>query len=165
MNLRKFFNLPNKHQKNLINVGFEQLDNLAESKKVKHNKNENQYESDHNGICPLCRNKKIVNKISRVQGSGEVSGYMSFGSGSIYGSSSIDTSEVNHCNDCGNEWKKYKYNWYSKDDILREIMSHLDYALKGEYHFYDEILDELEDIPAESIYRHHYIIIVIILIV
>ena len=75
-------------------------------------KKEKEIVDKHNGECPLCKSKNVVNKIHRTQG--ELNGsYSSYQSGGLFGHTlsygnikgSIDTNEVKHCNDCGNEWK------------------------------------------------------------
>jgi hypothetical protein len=65
-----------------------------------------------NGTCSKCKSKIFVDKISKLKG--QVNGSM-YGSSSIFGGytsgylrGSIDTHEINKCNDCGNEWKKVK---------------------------------------------------------
>lgn len=91
-----------------------------------HYKRENEYEERHNNTCPKCSAKKgeIVNKIRQVQGSGSVDGDFSsnlfYGYGSVRGSMKIDTFGVNHCNNCGNEWKKYNKDFKSTNEVARD---------------------------------------------
>jgi hypothetical protein len=69
-----------------------------------------------NSICPKCRSKNVNDRIKRQQGflNGDISGSswnaLTFGSGSLSGRihGEMDTNEVNKCNDCEHEWKKYK---------------------------------------------------------
>lgn len=82
------------------------------------------------GTCPNCHaTSDIVNKIKEVYGSGNVDGDVSgnlFGVyGSTHGSMRIDTNGVNHCNKCGNEWKKYKTNYVYKSDIMEKGLRYL----------------------------------------
>jgi len=65
-----------------------------------------------NNVCPKCKSERVNDRIKRFEGEikGSSSGHFSFG-GSGFSSGKIDgkfdTTEVNKCNDCQNEWKKY----------------------------------------------------------
>lgn len=83
----------------------------------------------HDSICPKCKSANVNDRIKRFQGSidGKSSGSgwsaLSFGesqySGYIKGK--FDTSEVNKCNDCENEWKKWEGSLYTyKRDLLEQ---------------------------------------------
>ncbi len=76
--------------------------------------------NERNSSCPLCHRKKIVDKIADVSGS--VSGSFSLGFGSVSGKTG--TSGVNHCSDCGHQWKKSESIDYSesKEDALYSIL-------------------------------------------
>jgi DNA-directed RNA polymerase subunit M/transcription elongation factor TFIIS len=87
-----------------------------------HYKREDDWEKSCNNTCPNCGAKRgdIVNKIREVHGSG--SGNVSGNLFGVYGSSSmsIGTDGVNHCNKCGNEWKKYKRDFKSSSQPPRD---------------------------------------------
>lgn len=95
-------------------------DKLA-SEIEKYDKKEKKRIKKANEICPKCKSTKVVDKISQLKGEINGSSYnsssfgllggSSYGSGSIHGS--MDTLEINKCNECGNEWKKTFYNNYS----------------------------------------------------
>lgn len=101
-------------------------------------------EKKNNSICPKCKSTNVNDRIKRQQGeingkfSGEGWSALTFGSshssGSIKGS--MDTNEVNKCNDCQHEWKKYKgtyiYSW--GDDVIKKQLDWLRGALRL---FYD----------------------------
>lgn len=101
--------------------------------------NEENIRSERSKSCPICGNKNVVDHIKRLQGkfssSGSVSGMSIFGTGLISGSSSgsgsVDTNEVNRCNnpDCGHEWKKYKRNYKSDRSFIESKLSTLFYSL------------------------------------
>ena len=85
---------------------------------------------EYNSTCPLCKSKEVVNKINRTQGQikgtstlhGSYSAY--YGSGNIDGN--LDTNEVKHCNECGNEWKpKKEPKMYSNWDTINVMTYHL----------------------------------------
>lgn len=156
MNLRKFFNIPNKEQEQLIQDGIVKLTSIAD--KISIERNNKDYESTNrlNSICPNCNSTTVVNKISRVQGSGNISGSFSLFGGGLYGSGSIDTNEVNHCNSCGNEWKKYKWNITTTNELIYNWLNHINdyYKTNDEWlrKHYKETIQILKDIPAESLY-------------
>lgn len=98
----------------------------------KRNQWENDWEKKHNTTCPNCGAKiDIVNKIREVHGggSGSVSGGLF---GGVHGSSSmsIGTAAVNHCNKCGNEWKKYKKDWKSEREVKQDGIKYVARIIK-----------------------------------
>ncbi len=86
------------------------------------NESEDKWQKNSDEKCPNCDAKKdsIVNKIRQVQGSG--SGNVGGNLFGVYGSSSIsiDTASVNHCNSCGNEWKKFKKDFKSTREVVQD---------------------------------------------
>jgi len=86
------------------------------------NDNEEKQQKNSDEICPNCKATKsdIVNKIREVHGSGE--GHVEGNLFGVYGSSSmsIGTDGVNHCNKCGNEWKKFKKRFHSIREIIQD---------------------------------------------
>ena len=82
--------------------------------------------NDADNKCPHCGNTNesdIVNKIARTHG--KVGGDFALGFGSVYGST--DTDDVRHCNVCGNQWKKAKYESYWKSKAHWNAFHGLDY--------------------------------------
>lgn len=132
MNLRKLFNLSDSKQTLIlvdeVKTIMERCDVIA-SQEFKEQK-ENQH--THDNKCPKCRAKqdRIVDKIRSVEGSGKVKNDFYFGFGSIKGSMNIDTKAVNHCNECGHQWKKFKTKYVSKTDIVRVILNYLSDLIK-----------------------------------
>ena len=151
--IRKYFNCPSKIEAKLLSEGCDKIKEMAKEYANKHNNDQYKYKNERDGICPRCKNTEIVNKISRVEGSEYVSGSFIFGSGGIYGSSKTDTNEVNHCNKCGNQWKKYDTNYKWDDDIIADWINNLNYVFEGKYDFGDKTVVLLKDIPAESIWK------------
>jgi len=90
-----------------------------------------------NDVCPKCKSINVNDRIQRLQGefSGSVSGSSSFFGGSMFGhsSGSIDTNEVNKCNDCGHEWKKYKMSYLFSSDLMNLYFSRLNYRMEEFY--------------------------------
>jgi predicted nucleic-acid-binding Zn-ribbon protein len=134
MNLRKLFNLPNAEQRKLLRESIERIEKRAEAIRDRKYDERTASVRKANETCPLCRNTQgNVNKIRRTKGSGNVYGSFLFGSGSLYGSSSLDTDEVNHCGKCGNEWFKDKAVWLSKDSVIADGIEHIyDDLVNGE---------------------------------
>lgn len=153
MGLRKSFNWPSAKEARLIAEGCDKLIAMAEEKASKNYADESNIKKEKNETCPNCGDKNIVNKIARVEGSGYVSGSLAYGFGSIYGSSKTDTNEVNHCNKCGNQWKKYDIKYKLADDIIADWLNDLNTVYEGKYTFADKTVELLKDIPAESIWE------------
>lgn len=126
MNLRKFLYLPTTKQKNILLADVKRIvegcENIAstEWKELKEN------QKTHDGQCPHCKDKaSIVNKISQVEGNTKTTGKFIFGFGSVDTETTIDTLEINHCNKCGHEWKKFKMKYVSATDIIRVALNYL----------------------------------------
>lgn len=100
-----------------------------------------------NENCPKCTagREGIVDKIRRVKG--EVDGDFFVGFGSVRGGT--DTGSVNHCNHCGNEWKKQE----TKNSDMREAA--MDQILRPMYYFFSEDQynnsDKLQKFNAKAI--------------
>jgi hypothetical protein len=75
------------------------------------------------GQCPHCKAKSdsIVDKICQVQGKSNGKFRLGYGNIGIL----IDTEAVNHCNACGNEWKKFKTKEISQTHIIRLAFKYL----------------------------------------
>ena len=156
MKLRKIFNIPNEEHKRLIDLHVEMLKNHADSQERDYSRKHWNRQEDHDGTCPHCGAKEIVNKITRVQGKGSVGGSFSLGFGSVYGSSSSDTNEVNHCNSCGNQWKKYSYKVKWSSDFYSEWFNAIDSVRKGdEWEHYKKHIKRLKKLGvcAEAIHK------------
>lgn len=79
-----------------------------------------------NNTCPKCNSNMVVDKITRLQWEGNVSWSLFLWSWSIYWSSSMDTNEVNNCNSCWHQRKKYRLTRNSKSDVIRMLMRYID---------------------------------------
>jgi L-rhamnose mutarotase len=127
-----------------------------------HYKREERYQENHDNICPNCRAKKgeIVNKIKQVQGGGSVDGSFSsglfYGSGSVHGSMKIDTFGVNHCNSCGNEWKKYNKEFLSSNQPPRDGVKYVARVIKDpiEYKWADNLIKVFDGCYVETILKY-----------
>jgi hypothetical protein len=133
MNLRKLFNFPSKFQEALIAADVASILAKCDDIATSEYKDQRAARNSHDEVCPNCHGGKenIVNKIAQVQGSGSVGGTFHLGYGSISGSVSIDSTEVNHCNKCGNQWKKFKMVYVDKTDILKVSLNYLSTILKN----------------------------------
>ena len=151
MNLRKIFNIPNAHKKALIKVDYENLETYATSLADKHNAEQRKYQESHDCKCPHCGGTDIVNKITRVQGEGYVSGDL-FG---ISGRSSTDTNEANHCSNCGNQWKKYNRTYKGDSYFIKEMLNDISTHLEGKYDYADREVKKYQEqgFYAETLYK------------
>ena len=104
-----------------------------------------------NGVCPKCKSENVNNRIKRIKGEIKGNSYGSsfFGTGSSRGSlsGSIDTHEVNKCNDCQHEWQvdNYKPTWvgiYDAIDYPITVMRFLDKKLMGKVDWNPNDLNE-----------------------
>ena len=129
----------------------------AKEKSDVHYTRENEYEERHNNICPNCGAKKgeIVNKIREVSGSG--SGHVSGNLFGISGSSSmsIGTGGVNHCNKCGNEWKKYNKTYMGSSEPPRDGVKYVARVIQDpvEYKWADSLIQIFEGCYVETILK------------
>lgn len=133
MNIRKLFNIPDKEQsiiiKNQINEVFDKCNQLADVE----NSDQIEYKKFHDHICPNCKNrneKTIVNKIILGNGNAKINGSFIWGFGNINGSYINEFIEINHCNECGNEWFKYKTKNIDSNRILRVLLKYLAQIIK-----------------------------------
>jgi len=128
MNLRKLLGMPTEAQEKQIKQDMELI--LERCAKIADRENQDLNESKviRDSRCPKCKSQTdIVDKVHHVQGKGNVSGNL-FG---ITGRLEIDTDAVNHCNKCGNEWKKYKIKVVQRTDVLRVAFNYYGQLLKN----------------------------------
>jgi len=157
MNIRKILNITNKKHNQIINDDIEQILSGCDSIASIEWKEQKENQVTHDGQCPRCKDKaSIVDKISHVKGRGKVGGDFKLGFGSINGSMNIDTDEINHCNKCGHEWKKFKTKYVSKTDIIRVALNYLGDILKNpevnkNYSWKHDAIKVFENSYAESI--------------
>ena len=155
MNWRKILNKPNSIQKNIIIDEKRMIDThlskLAESQR----KEQKESQHFHDNICPNCRATQdaIVDKISSVVGKGNVRGNLFV----VYGSSSIETKAVNHCNNCGHQWMKYKTKSITKFEVIMVVFRYLyDVIIEPErnkdYTWKHDAIKFLKNCHAESIF-------------
>ena len=156
MNLRKIFNLPTVAQIVILNEEEKKI--IERCLKISNIEQKEQEENKkiRDGICPICKNKTIVNKIRHVQGKGTIKGNVRFGFGTITGAVLVDTESVNYCNNCENEWKKYKTKPISYTSILKIALNYLGQIFRNPDEKKQWKLDTIESIfdncSAEIIY-------------
>lgn len=161
MNIRKLFNVPSKRQKKLLAADKEKIlefcSNIASKERDDMKKNQ----EIHDNVCPNCSTKKnsnnIVDKIRETRGEGDVDGNFIWGFGSVDGDMSIKTYAVNHCNVCGNEWKKFKTELTFNTDILRVGLNYLADIIKNPvyektFNWQVEAIKIFDNCYAENIY-------------
>lgn len=126
-------------EKSMLKKQYEKLKDRLSLESVNDRKKEENRVKEINSKCPHCKSKNVNNRIKRLQGeisgsgSGSFSGAGFLGIGSIRGSyssnihGSIDTNEVNKCNDCQNEWKVEKASYHSLwfDQLADRVISFL----------------------------------------
>jgi len=157
MNLRKIFYLPTEAQKAIMGQEIEQIMNKCDKIADVEWKEQRENQKILDDACPKCRARQenIVNKIRQVHGDGNVSGSFSLGFGSVGGRMSINTDEVNHCNKCGNEWKKYKIKYISQSTVLIKALNYLAEIIENpkekKYHWKLKAIRVFDGCCAETI--------------
>lgn len=122
MNWRKLTYTFSPTQKSIINVEKMVILDACDKQARSETEEQMEFKTKVDTTCPHCKTKdNVVNKIAHVYGSGSVGGHL-FG---VKGNVLIDTNEVNHCNTCGNEWKKYKPKTVSQTRILTVYLRYL----------------------------------------
>lgn len=157
--IRKILNYKNKDQELLVLADVERVLEKCDTIASKEYAEQKDARDSHDSLCPNCRKRKdnnnIVNKIRQVQGKGNVSGSFSLGFGSVSGHMEVDTKAVNHCNNCGNEWEKFKVKYVSKSDIVRVALNYLGSILENpeekKYSWKVEAIQVFNDCYAETI--------------
>jgi hypothetical protein len=117
----------------LVKEEYKKFHDICEKEYEDTDKWHRNYVKRTNEECPKCQSKNVNDRIQRLQGefSGSMSGSRSLFSGSLSGSSrgTIDTNEVNKCNDCQHEWKKEKDTYTSVTDKEKSHYSDLRWLL------------------------------------
>lgn len=131
MNLRKFFNYPDENQKSLLSADLDVIMSKCADIAYSENHEQRDLKKRHDSVCPRCRKNNIVDKIRDVQGKGNVSGSFSLGFGDVSGNMLIKSESVNHCNDCGHEWKKFNEKIVSRQQIVVVALNYLAEILKN----------------------------------
>ena len=153
LKFKKHYNIQNTIQSEIVKNEIDAILKIADTESTEDYRRESRWKSDHDGKCPLCGNTKVVNKISRVQGHGDVYGSFSLGFGSVSGSMDIDTNDVNHCSSCGNQWKKYKISYKSNSKMLAHYLDSIETHIEGKYTFCEAVFNKLKEFKAETIFE------------
>lgn len=160
MNIRKTLNIPNKKQLEFLRIDSQHiLKNCGAIASIEREElRENQIMADN--TCPKCRSgaNDIVDRIANISGIGSVSGNFSLGFGDVSGGMSISTLAVNHCNNCGNEWEKFKTKSISETHILRACLNYLADIINNPKEkkntWKQEAIGVFDGCYAETIYAH-----------
>jgi len=158
MNIRKYFNIQNKNERNVIKHEIGLIWNSCQKIADVENKELKEAKVIHDGNCPNCRSKKnIVNKIAFIESTTKTITKLNFGVGSVEIINNINTSEVNHCNECGNEWVKFKVKNVLAENVLMVILNYLSQVLTNPEErnrsWKMEAVEIFKDCYAESIYK------------
>ena len=100
----------------------------------KENSEQKQAKDNHDNICPNCHSgkDKIVNKLNHVHGKLVIDDDAWFNffhqNKNII---NICTGEINHCNNCGNQWKKYNNKTVYKTQVLKMAFIYLGQFFKS----------------------------------
>jgi len=160
MNIRKLLHLLTNKQKAVIAADVKHILSGCDSIANTEWREQLENKKSHDGQCPKCQSgiDNIVDRVSQVQGVGKFNGSFKLGYGDIKSLIVIDTIEVNHCNVCGNEWKKFKTKYINKTDILRVALRYLGEIItdpeKNKMHDWKvEAIQVFDDCNAETIHK------------
>lgn len=123
-----------------LKVQYKKLKETAEKLAAAERKENIEKRDKFNNVCPKCKSDRVNDRIKRFEGEIKGSSSGNFVLGSGYSSGKIegkfDTTEVNKCNDCQNEWKKYPndVNVSGYDYIQNQL-----FALKRAFYSVDNI--------------------------
>lgn len=149
----------NKKLRSLVINDIDIITNRCAEIANRENKDQKNSENFHNTNCPNCKAKKkdIVNKISNVEGKTTIVNYDIFGFRKENTITAINTNEINHCNICGNEWKKFKSKSITKAHILKLALNYLSQIIQNpdekEKEWKLETIGVFEGCYAETIYK------------
>lgn len=158
MNIRKILNSSNKNQRNIINDDIKNIWDKCNKISDIENREQKEAKEFHDNICPNCKSRKnIVNKIAYIQSTTKTTTTVKFGFGTIETVNNSNTTEVNHCNECGNEWIKFKVKIVLSEKILNVILNYLSQILTNpkerEREWKMEAISIFDGCHAESIYK------------
>ena len=81
----------------------------------------NEYRRKSNNTCENCGSTQNVEKFADINGRGKVDGDFYLGFGSVHGKSSVKTSKVCECSECGNQWKPQKMKYESNRTQIEDF--------------------------------------------
>lgn len=153
--LNKKRNKQNSQQKEKVAKDLLELAGMAKVEEAEIDAHYREYADRHNGQCPKCGAKDpldIVDKIRQVQGEGYVRGEFFLGHGGVYGRTTVDTNEVNHCNKCGNEWKKEHRVFTTHRKVISSWLNDIKVYSEDSQCYAKRTIEKLKKFHAESIY-------------
>lgn len=121
----------NEEAEILFRKQYKEILTKAEIKNNQKNKKESEYYIKINSKCQKCESENINDRIKQIKGESEISCSLHFLDKHLSLSSSIDTHEVNKCNDCNHEWKKYKRCYFSIHDIFDSELNSLTFSFNS----------------------------------
>ena len=153
------FGIKSKKQKKIIKNDIVRI--LDRCDKISNEKYVEQKEAkeSHDGICPKCRHKKehIVTKIISYNVENKISADVRLFNLKLKNDINGSFYEINHCNNCGNEWIKYKTKYVDKTRILNVALRYLSEILENPDQnipsFKIETIKVFDDCTVESIYE------------
>ena len=160
MNIRKIFNIPTKEQKQIIDSEVVKIQKIADyfDKILIENRNKDLQEREDKfnldqTTCSVCKSTKIVNKITNELKSSTQ--YPQFSFQRPTSRNYTISVDVNHCFDCGNEWKK-EYWWSSNEKkwaTPKTIYTYYDTFKTWAEEGFKFGISDYEDFHAESMYK------------
>lgn len=145
MNINKFLNIYSLKHKTLIIFDEKFIMDRCNDIARKENDDSQKEKKNHDEICPLCHGNKIVDKYCLVHTKNNII------------STIIETEVVNHCNDCGNEWIKFKTRNSSKISVVKLALKYLTHKIlnnsEDKIYLRQELIKVFDGCIAEAIYN------------
>jgi hypothetical protein len=160
MNLRKLFHISTADQSliifNEIKAIQKRISGIANTERKEQTENQKSRDSR----CPRCRasitvNDKpnIVDRIASVESKTKIRGNVF----KINGIVVVETKPVNHCNNCGHEWEKFRTKVITDFAITKIILDYLSDIIRNpernkRYSWKHEYMEVFKDCHAEAIH-------------
>lgn len=123
---RKYFNILSKEQETIIYNQYLTILNVCIDIRDEKNANQIKFENNYNCTCPKCKSTNVINKIitniKSIKHSNTLHPRFAFQKPitTYYTTNYSENEEINHCNDCGNEWCKGKNFRFTVDNVFKE---------------------------------------------
>jgi len=160
MNLRKLFHITTADQSLIIFNETKLIDKRINDIANTERKEQVENQKSRDGRCPRCRasitvgdEPNIVDRIASVESKTKIRGNVF----KINGLVVVETKPVNHCNNCGHEWEKFKTKVITDFAITKIMLDYLSDIIRNpeknkRYSWKHEYMEVFKDCHAEAIY-------------
>lgn len=144
--IRKFFGILTANEREQMEKECKLFLDILNKEVDVDNEIDRRYTDNINGRCPLCNHKKVISKYAMT--AGEVSGNIF----DVYGST--DTTKVNQCAKCGNQWKVQKRYYPDTEDRLKSLTYKIERKAENLFVYESSLYKYMIDnVHAETFYK------------